>query len=215
MTRIKKICSYLSPCKIFADVACDHGYFAEFMLKNELCERAIISDISAKSLKKAENLLAPFIERGVLNAVVCDGLLKVDGADEVIIAGIGGEEIVKILKEGYIPENFVFQPMKNAEVLRSFLIGSGCELSHDDIFEDGKNFYFIIKGKREGESRAYSAAELQFGKDSLKNPVLKMYLDIEISKNREYLKRDMSEKNKLLIEKKIKFMQGVSDGENC
>lgn len=140
MDRIKILCSYLESCKTFADVGCDHGYCTKYMLDNSLCESAVISDISAKSLEKAKVLLKNYLDCGKLSAVCCDGLEKVFGADEVLIAGLGGEEILKILKEGYIPEKFVIQPMKNQKAVRKFLIESGAKITVDDIFSDGKNY---------------------------------------------------------------------------
>lgn len=212
MHRIKTLCGYLDKCCAFADVACDHGYFAEYMLKNNLCERAVISDISPKCLKKAETLLTKFIKEGKCSSVCCDGLEKITGCDTVMIAGIGGAEIVKILSSAYIPEKFLFQPMKNAEVLREFLIESGCKICVDDIFYADKNFYFVIKGERAGNEK-YSKAQLLFGKDSLKNPVLKDYLSDEIRKKQTYLSNDMSADSRKNIEKDLQFLQGVYEGE--
>ena len=213
MDRIKILCSYLEPCKVFADVACDHGYCAEYMLESGLCESAIISDISAQCLKKAETLLSDYIKSGKCRSVCCDGLKEIDGADEVLISGIGGEEIIKILKEGYIPERFVFQPMKNSEALRAYLLENVCKIESDDIFKVGKNYYFIIRGRASGGTQGYTATELKYGKDSLKNPVLVEYLNGEIEKNFGYLAREMTEENRKSIEKKISFMRGVINGE--
>ena len=50
--RIDMLCSLLERANTFADVGCDHGYCSEYMLKNGLCERAILSDISKGSLQK-------------------------------------------------------------------------------------------------------------------------------------------------------------------
>ena len=61
MDRIEKLCSYLSPCKTFADVGCDHGYCTLYALKNGLCESAVVSDISEKCLDKARVLLDKFV----------------------------------------------------------------------------------------------------------------------------------------------------------
>ena len=210
--RIPQICSRLGKCSVFADVGCDHGYCAQYMLKNNLCDRAIISDVSAKSLSKAVNLLSVYAQSGRLSAVCCDGLKEVEGADLVLIAGMGGEEIVKILKEGYIPQSFVFQPMKNAEVLRAYLIESGCAIQEDDLFRDGK-FYFIIKGKSRGGTPAYSQAQLAFGRDSLKNALLKDYLAEEIKKTQTYLGGGMSDKNRSLLQERLAFFKGVYSGE--
>lgn len=212
MDRIKKICSRLERCKIFADVACDHGYCAEYMLKNNLCERVVISDISAKSLSKAENLLSAYIEDGRCVSVCCDGLEKVS-ADTVLIAGIGGEEIVKILKNAYIPENFVFQPMKNAQTLREYLLSNSCELTYDGMFEDCGKYYFLIKGRRFGAKQQYSKAQLKFGKDSLNSAEFNGYAKSEIEKKRSYLLAEMSDKNRKILEDSLRFLERILNGE--
>ena len=123
--RIDTLCSLLTPAKVFADVGCDHGYCTEYMLKNELCEKAIFSDVSKGSLAKAEKLLASFVEEGRAVGVFGDGFYGVDkSVDEVLIAGMGGSEIVSILsdkKHGFMPKRFVFQPMHDSKKLKDFL----------------------------------------------------------------------------------------------
>lgn len=213
MGRISTICSYLERCDVFADVGCDHGYCTKFMFENALCKSAVISDISAKSLNKAQTLLSKYIQSGVLRAVCCDGLREVGDADLVLIAGMGGEEIIKILKEGYIPPKFVFQPMKNAQILRAFLLEHGCSLSVDDIFKDGK-YYFIIKGSVGGEEQNYSKAQLSFGRQSLKNPIFKEYLTEEIAKIEGYLNSTMSDINRRYLYEKVNYYKGICKDEN-
>ncbi len=213
MNRIEKLCSFLKPCKTFADVACDHGYCTLYMLKNNLCSNAVISDISPKSLLKAQKLLSEYIENGRCRYVCCDGLEKIEGVDEVLIAGLGGEEIVKILKNAYIPETFVFQPMKNAETLRAYILSNGCEITSDDMFTDGKNYYFLIAGKRAGVACNYSQSQLKYGKDSLKNPVFRNYLTAEIDKKKKYSENEMTYENRSRLLSDIAFMEGVLNGE--
>ncbi|MGN0818187.1 MAG: tRNA (adenine(22)-N(1))-methyltransferase [Candidatus Coproplasma sp.] len=216
MERISYICSQLDKCRVFADVGCDHGYCAQYMLKSGLCERAIISDVSAKSLSKAERALSRYAAEGRVISVCCDGLYGGEVADEVLIAGMGGEEIVKILRQGYLPENFVFQPMKNAELVRAYLLENGCLLTEDNIFRSGKYYYFLIKGKREDSESPnvqYGKAELAFGRDSLKNPVLKEYLSEEIAKLQGYLTRSVSEESRVELIKRYEFLKGVHSGE--
>ena len=117
--RIDTLCALLDKVKTFADVGCDHGYFSEYMLENGLCEKAILSDVSKGSLAKAETLLAPYIRQGRAISVLGDGFYGVPSdVDEVLIAGMGGSEIVSILsneKHGFMPKRFVFQPMHDAE----------------------------------------------------------------------------------------------------
>jgi len=168
MGRIETICSRLPEADVFADVGCDHGYCTKYMLENGLCRRAYISDISAESLKKAQTLLEGEIAQGICIPVVADGLKGIPYCDCVLIAGMGGEEIIKILSEGYIPPKFVLQPMKNAEKVRAFLLGKGCRITQDDTFSDGK-YYDLIAGERDGGD-CYDERELRYGRDNLKTP---------------------------------------------
>ena len=97
--RIRAICAELLPCGVFADVGCDHGYCTQYMLENGLCRRAVLSDISAASLAKAEKLLEGYIRAGIAASVCCAGLERVPrDTDEVLIAGMGGDEIADILE---------------------------------------------------------------------------------------------------------------------
>lgn len=186
MNRIEKICSYIDECETFVDVGCDHGYCTLYALKNKKCKSAIIADVSQKCLAKAEKLLSEYINKGLCKSVLCDGLTGIPPCNEqVLIAGMGGMEIIKILSESYIPEKFIFQPMKNAEKLRRYLIENGCEICVDDIFFDEK-YYFIIKGKRCGGVEKYSQEQLAFGRDSLKNPVFADYSQSELEKLSAY-----------------------------
>ena len=60
--RLNKIFDSLAECEVFADVGCDHGYIAKAMLFSGKCKKVIVSDISAKCLNKAEELLNDFIQ---------------------------------------------------------------------------------------------------------------------------------------------------------
>lgn len=193
MPRIDEICSHIDKCETFADVGCDHGFCTQYALNNGLCKTAYITDISEKSLEKAKKLLKDYIEKGKCVPVCCDGLAGVPkDIDQVLIAGMGGNEIIKIFKEGFVPRKFILQPMKNARLVREFLIEKGCKITYDGIFKDQK-FYFLIKGEREGTTQNYTPCRLQFGKDSLNNPVFYEYAETELRKKLDYTKRGGSE----------------------
>ena len=42
MDRITEIYSRLRPCRLFADVGCDHGFVAELVVKNALAEKVYV-----------------------------------------------------------------------------------------------------------------------------------------------------------------------------
>lgn len=211
--RIFKLCSYLQKCSTFADVGCDHGYCALYALENSLCEKAVVSDVSAKCLNKAERLLKDFIKEGKCTSVCCFGLEKIDPSTELtLIAGMGGMEIVSVLKSAYIPRNFVLQPMKNVREVREFLLQSGAEITRDDLFSSGGKFYFVLCGKRRGKNSGYTPARLEYGKGDV-NGELGVFLREELSKKRTYLARDLKEDSRKRILNEIAFIEGVLKGE--
>ena len=124
--RIRKIVAEIPSSRIFGDIGCDHGYAAEYMLKTGKCKVAIISDISEKCLDKARKLLKKYEEKGRVKSVVTDGFTGLPKLDTALIAGMGGEEIVAIMKNAEeLPENLVLQPMKNCDKVRVFAVCAG------------------------------------------------------------------------------------------
>ena len=168
MDRLEVICSRLPRCRVLADVGCDHGYATAYALRSGLCGRAYACDVSAASLKKAETLLQEEIAAGRCVPVCTDGLDGVSDADCVLIAGMGGEEIIGILSRVPLPERFVLQPMRNTEKVRRFLVARGARLEEDFTFEDGK-FYDLIAGSG-GGGDCYTDFEFRYGRDNLRAP---------------------------------------------
>lgn len=206
--RLQTLCGELHPCSVFADVGCDHGYMAQYMLENSLCDRAYISDISEPSLEKARRLLSEYIQEGRVQSFCCAGLEQVPrDAQQVLIAGMGGEEIVGILKTGFLPPRLVLQPMKNSEKVRRFLLESGYPIVRDYTFSDGK-FYDVICAEQGQTPREYGSLALEFGYDNLFAPGVDFleYLRIEQEKCRSRLAAAgedipaVSEKRKRLTE---------------
>ena len=223
--RIDTLCSLLVKVKTFADVGCDHGYCSEYMLKNGLCEQAILSDISKGSLAKAEALLAPYIRQGKAKSVLGDGFFGVPkDVDEVLIAGMGGSEIIWILsdtKHGFMPARFVFQPMHDAEKLRRYILANGGYIDRDFTFEDGKFYDVICGGKHEEGGQVcdeivYTDAEYEFGKENLATfpaaftkRMRKLIANID-----KYLKQpNLQETSKAELLQRKKRLEGVLNGE--
>ena len=164
--RLETLFSLIPRCEVFADVGCDHGYIANAMLKNGKCDRAIISDVSAECLKKAENLLCENFS-GRFTAIVSDGFEKLPNSDCALIAGMGGDIIADILLSAKsLPEKLVLQPMKNAERVRRTARSLGYRITRDYTFRDGK-FYDVIVAER-GSDEEYTEAEYVFGRDNLR-----------------------------------------------
>ena len=210
--RIARLVSEIPKVTVFADVGCDHGYCAQYALSSGLCERAYITDISAKCLKKAEKLLAKEIAAGRCIAVCCDGLSRLpEPVDCALIAGIGGEEICHIL-EGDLPKTLVLQPMKNTDKVRVRLIELGRRIVKDTTFLSGGKFYDLIVAEGEGEEH-YTELELEFGRDNLKNPShdFRLKLDIEEGKLRAVLEGDLGKESREEVLARLGRMEAITD----
>lgn len=106
MGRIDVLFGAVKRCGVFADIGCDHGYVSKRVADAGLADKIYITDISAESLKKAEKLLAGYAN---VISVACDGFSGIpERVDEALIAGMGGEEIIKILSAAnLLPERLI------------------------------------------------------------------------------------------------------------
>lgn len=191
--RLNEIYNAIPECGIFADVGCDHGYVAKAMLDGGKCREAIVSDVSAKCLKKAERLLAAYVNAGKARSVVSDGFANVGVCDAALIAGMGGEEIIKILSEAdRLPDKLVLQPMKNADKVRRFVVRKGFRIKKDYVFKAEGKFYDLIELERGEDS--LSDEEAEFGRTNLKSPSPAFS---------ERLKRELDKSHRLVSEGKI------------
>ncbi len=152
---------------VFADVGCDHGYIAEKVIENALATKVIISDISEKCLNKAVKRLNENYS-DMFTAVVSDGFDELPHVDEALISGMGGEIIIKMLsRREDKPSRLILQPMKNSEALREYVIGDGYKIVRDYTFKDRK-YYHVIVAEKSDEKDFYTADELMFGRDNLR-----------------------------------------------
>lgn len=144
--RMKKFADLISKKKI-ADIGCDHGKItAELFLKNKI-DFAIVSDISRPSAEKAKKLLENLGVKA-FEMRVGDGLetiTKEDKIEAILISGMGGEEIIKILSNSSLKfEEYILGPQHGELLLKKYLVQNGFKIVLDKTILDGK-YYNLIK----------------------------------------------------------------------
>lgn len=169
--RREEILSVIPKCEVLCDVGCDHGYVGFECLLRGIAGKVIFSDISALSLEKAKLLLKS--EPQLLcraSFCVANGLdgTRETAVDACVIAGMGGEEIMKILN-GETPKFCVLQPMSEVEKLREFLQGR-FEIHSDRLFYDKGKYYNLLLCERSERGEKLSKFQVMFGKTNLENP---------------------------------------------
>jgi len=131
-----------------ADVGCDHGLLAIELIKNRGLKKVIASDINHGPLEKARANIAAADVSGI-ELRLCDGLSGIasDEVDTVIILGMGGELIGRILEASpwaMDGRKLILQPMTRPQMLRKFLWENGCAVEKEYLVKDGGFVYPVI-----------------------------------------------------------------------
>lgn len=216
--RMQTVFDMVEPCTTALDVGCDHGFVSMALISQGVAKRVIACDINEGPLKGAgENIekagLSEYIETRL-----SDGLHKVnaeDKAEAIVIAGMGGALMVKILSEG--PEivknakQLILQPQSELFLVRQYVRKNGFHIEKEAFLLDAGKFYWVMD-VRPGEEveveedireiyDLYSGYLIQ-----KKDTLLKSYLESSIITNKGYLSK-ISEDKQSELKKKIEKLQ--------
>ena len=149
--------------EVVCDVGTDHGKLPVAALLTGRAQEAIAIDVSALSLNKARLLAEE--ENVPLRCIVGDGLtpLHKGECDVVVIAGMGGREIVKILDNApCVFPRYLLVPHRDAALVRGYLKDHNARITRDIAVKEGEHFYFVIEATF---SLPWEEHSLYFGKE--------------------------------------------------
>ena len=132
---------------VLCDVGTDHAYLPIWLLKTGKISRALACDIRPGPLETARKDGAKYEAGEGLSFRLSDGLRQVspEEAKDVVIAGMGGELILRIVKE--TPwlrdpgKRLVLQPMSSVPELRLGLAEAGFQVLEEEAVIDGGKVY--------------------------------------------------------------------------
>lgn len=156
--RLKLVISFVSPCRSAADIGTDHGYVPIQLVKSGIVKRAYAMDINQGPLERAKEHIEAEKLSEYIEVRQSDGLdsLRENEAETVIIAGMGGELTVKILKNGEKVLNsvreLILSPHSEVYLVRKYLIDSGYDILKEKMICDGGKYYTVIKAARSGNN---------------------------------------------------------------
>jgi len=138
--------------RCLADIGTDHGYLPIAACLEGLVEQAIACDVSAGSLEKARENIRQFGLEDRIKTRLGYGLqaLQEEDADCVVMSGIGGMNIIEILKDPYINQvkRLVLQPQRDIEALRTALDEKGFYIINEATVQDRGRSYTVIAAGR-------------------------------------------------------------------
>lgn len=170
--RMHAIVKYIEPGRGMIDVGTDHGYLPAWMATHGYRGNIIASDINGAPLQKARETAEKAGVTGRITFQLCDGLnqCRPDSVDTIIIAGMGGDMICRILDmaEWCMDRRYklILQPMTKSEVLRYWLIYNEFEILTEDLVPEGGKLYQLIVARFGGSTRL-NDGELFLGKKQL------------------------------------------------
>jgi tRNA (adenine22-N1)-methyltransferase len=134
-----------------ADVGADHGYLSIYLAQNHGASRIIASDISAASLSAARRFAKEYNVTQLITFMVSPGLDEITAADvdTIVIAGMGGETILQILKNAPWTKceavKLILQPQSKIDLLCRFLYDNEYKIKETKSVTDKGKSYTIIR----------------------------------------------------------------------
>lgn len=190
--RLERVVSFVRPCASAADIGTDHALVPVELVRRGIVKKALAMDVRPGPLSRAKEQISRAGLSDQIEPRLSDGLaaLKPQEAETVIIAGMGGELIIRILTEGRhmwdSVAQWVLSPHSEVFKVRGWLLENGFSIEKEDmVCEDGK-YYVLMDVRRAGSGIESPARDAEFVRllygDSLireRNPVLAQYLKEE------------------------------------
>lgn len=148
--RLQLCASMIRPKAVLADIGTDHAYLPIWLAKQDLITRAIAADINISPLQKAQHNIKRYHVQDVVSARLSDGLSAVFPfeADDIVIAGMGGEMIIQIISAAPWLKNkqkrLILQPMTSVQQLRAFLAAQDFLVLDEQAVTDDNRVYSVI-----------------------------------------------------------------------
>ena len=194
--RLKAVAALVSPGLVLADVGCDHGYIPIYLIQKGQIPRAIAMDINQGPLLRAREHIREWGLEAYIETRLSDGLkaLEPGEAQCLVIAGMGGPLMERILTQGAPVlkdmKELILQPQSEIGHFRQFLAENGYRIIEEDMVEEEKKYYPMMKAVQ-GSMNYTKKAEYLYGEKLLekRNPVLREFLEKEDRASRELLKK--------------------------
>lgn len=149
--RLQALANWVQQDAALADIGTDHGYLPVWLTMEGRLHSAIAGDLREGPLNSGRKTAADYAVLDQIDFRLCSGLAKIypDEVDTIVIAGMGGENIVSILQAAPWTADgchtLLLQPMTRAEELRLFLSENGYTIRREQLVPDRGFLYPIME----------------------------------------------------------------------
>ena len=174
--RLQAILNFIDQNDKVADIGTDHGYLLEACINKGITFGQGVENKKGP-YDRALLTLNTHIKNNKIKLSLSDGLDDLDdNIDTIVIAGMGGELIFKIIdaniEKAKKVKKLILEPNIKIFELREYLSDNSFEIINEDIVEDNNKFYEIIVVKYNPKCFALNEQEKMFGPILIKNKPL-------------------------------------------
>ena len=182
--RLQAVADLVTVRECVADIGTDHAYIPIYLTEHKKVKKAFAMDVNEGPLIRAEEH-------------VREEKLSPGEVEAVIIAGMGGGLVMRILTEGQAVaetlQECILQPQSEIAKVREFLLQNGYQIVQEEMVLDEGKYYPMMRvvPSKESEREKWDETQLRYGKLLLemRHPILEQYL-----KREEQLKAEILEK---------------------
>ncbi len=156
--RLKMVSDLVDVDAKVVDIGTDHAFLPAYLLINNIAIKALACELHKGPFCNAQKTVEKLNLDDRLELRLSDGLKDVssDEADTIIICGMGGNLITKIISDvSWLKEEritLILQPQSHQEDVRKFLVLNGFHIIKESACEDSGKSYSAIKAKFVGEA---------------------------------------------------------------
>jgi len=182
--RLLAAASFVRRGAFVSDVGTDHAYLPIYLVENGIAVGAVASDINRGPAERARLNVSEHGLSDKITTLCVGGLCGIDvfSPTDILICGMGGELIAKILDEAPFVKDekirLILQPMTHPEILRKYLLRNGFSIIGETIVLDDR-LYQIICAEYTGKIEKYTNTELLLGKINIKERRNELFMLIE------------------------------------
>lgn len=185
--RLRALANQIPRDTTLADIGTDHGLIPVYLIKEGLISKAIATDISEISLSKAKDLIRNEGLEEAIETRLGSGLqiIRSGEVNTLLIAGMGGRQIKKILEEGSeVLESIttlILQPMRGKDDLRRWIVYNNYIIDNEILVKEAKYLYQIIVASH-GTQEVSDDIQFEIGFKLLENndPLFKEFIEEKI-----------------------------------
>lgn len=151
--RLQYIADKISEDAYFADIGSDHAYLPCYVCMLHPMVKAIAGEVREGPYERAIETVSHFQLQKRIEVRLGDGLAVIDEkVNEIVIAGMGGSLISKIISEGSNKlaqvKRIIVQPNNQTKCVRETLRRYQFSLSSETILEENNHIYEILVADR-------------------------------------------------------------------